>query len=90
MSTEFKLYNVNDEDLYRNKSPKEKFEIRKQMIVMAKERGIKPTARYFNTYPGILNGYFRRKKAWQNKKMSILYTTNKGRIWYTLLLWAFG
>ena len=51
MSTEFKLYNVDDEDLYRNKSPKEKFEIRKQMIVMAKERGIKPTARYFNTYP---------------------------------------
>ena len=46
--------------------------------------------RYFNTYPGILNGYFRRKKAWQNKKMSILYTTNKGRIWYTLLLWVFG
>ena len=41
MSTEFKLYNVDDEDLYRNKSPKEKFEIRKQMIVMAKERKIK-------------------------------------------------
>lgn len=59
MSTEFKLYNVNDEDLYRNKSPKEKFEIRKQMIVMAKERGIKPTARYFNTYPAIVRRIIR-------------------------------
>lgn len=59
MSTEFKLYNVNDEDLYRNKSPKEKFEIRKQMIVMAKERGIKPTARYFNTYPATVRRIIR-------------------------------
>lgn len=59
MSTEFKLYNVDDEDLYRNKSPKEKFEIRKQMIVMAKERGIKPTARYFNTYPATVRRIIR-------------------------------
>ncbi len=59
MSTEFKLYNVNDEDLYRNKSPKEKFEIRKQMIVMVKERGIKPTARYFNTYPATVRRIIR-------------------------------
>lgn len=59
MSTEFKLYNVNDEDLYRNKSPKEKFEIRKKMIVMAKERGIKPTARYFNTYPATVRRIIR-------------------------------
>lgn len=59
MSTEFKLYNVNDEDLYRNKSPKEKFEIRKQMVVMSKERGIKPTARYFNTYPATVRRIIR-------------------------------
>ena len=59
MSTEFKVYNVDDEDLYRNKSPKEKFEIRKQMIVMAKERGIKPTARYFNTYPATVRRIIR-------------------------------
>ena len=59
MSTEFKLYNVDDEDLYRNKSPNEKFEIRKQMIVMAKERGIKPTARYFNTYPATVRRIIR-------------------------------
>ena len=51
MSTEFKLYNINDEDLYRNKKPQEKTKIRMEMVVMAKERGIKPTARYFNTYP---------------------------------------
>lgn len=59
MSTEFKLYNVDDEDLYRNKSPKEKFEIRKQMIVMAKERKIKPTAGYFNTYPATVRRIIR-------------------------------
>lgn len=59
MSTEFKLYNVDDEDLYRNKSPKEKFEIRKKMIVMAKKRGIKPTARYFNTYPATVRRIIR-------------------------------
>ena len=59
MSTEFKLYNVDDEDLYRNKSPKEKFEIRKKIIVMAKERGIKPTARYFNTYPATVRRIIR-------------------------------
>lgn len=51
MSTEFKLYNVSDEDLYKNKSPEEKTRMRMEMVVMAKERGIKPTARYFNTYP---------------------------------------
>lgn len=51
MSTEFKLYNVSDEDLYKNKSPEEKTRMRMKMVVMAKERGIKPTARYFNTYP---------------------------------------
>ena len=51
MSTEFKLYNVSDEDLYKNKSHEEKTRMRMEMVVMAKERGIKPTARYFNTYP---------------------------------------
>lgn len=51
MSTEFKLYNVSDEDLYKNKSSEEKTRMRMEMVVMAKERGIKPTARYFNTYP---------------------------------------
>lgn len=51
MSTEFKLYNVSDEDLYKNQTPEEKTRIRMEMVVMAKERGIKPTARYFNTYP---------------------------------------
>ena len=44
MSTEF-------EDLYRNKSKEEKEALKPKIIEMAKERGIKPTARYFNTYP---------------------------------------
>ncbi len=51
MSTEFRLYNVSDSDLYRNKSKEEKEKIQLEIIEMAKTRGIKPTARYFNTYP---------------------------------------
>lgn len=40
MSTEFKLYNISDEDLYGNKTPEEKTKIRMEMVVMAKESGI--------------------------------------------------
>ena len=51
MSTEFRLYNVSDSDLYRNKTKEEKKELEPKIVEMAKVRGIKPTARYFNTYP---------------------------------------
>lgn len=51
MPLEFKLYNVDNKDLYVNKSKEEKGVIQKEMVKMAIERGIKPTARYFNTYP---------------------------------------
>ena len=51
MSTEYRLYNVKDCDLYRNKTKEEKKELEPKIVEMAKERGIKPTARYFNTYP---------------------------------------
>ncbi len=51
MATEFKLYNVKKEELYANKSKKEKEDLRYEMVMMALERGNKPTARYYNTYP---------------------------------------
>ena len=51
MSTEFRLYDVDDKDLYRNKSKEEKEALKPKIIETAKKRGIKPTARYFNTYP---------------------------------------
>lgn len=59
MSTEFRLYNVSDEDLYKNKSPEEKTKMRMEMVIMARQRGIKPTARYFNTYPSTVRRMIR-------------------------------
>ena len=51
VSTEFKLYDVDPKDLYINQSKETKKQLREQMYDMAKIRGIKPTARAFNTYP---------------------------------------
>ena len=51
MSTEFKLYEIDGENLYAKKSKEEKEKIRYEMVMMALERGNKPAARYYNTYP---------------------------------------
>jgi len=59
MSTKFRLYNVDKKDLYVNKSKKEKEIIQEEMVKMALERGIKPTARYFNTYPPTVRKYLK-------------------------------
>lgn len=59
MSTNFKLYNVNKDELYVNKTKEEKEIIRYEMAKMALERGIKPTARYYNTYPATVRKYLR-------------------------------
>ncbi len=60
MATEFKLYNVTKEDLYANKTKEQKATIQIEMVKMAKERGIKPTARYFNTYPATVRRYLKK------------------------------
>lgn len=60
MSTEFKLYNVEREELYANKTKEEKEILREDMVKMALERGIKPTARYFNTYPATVRRYLKK------------------------------
>lgn len=60
MSTEFKLYNVQEKDLYANKTKEEKEALRDDIIKMALERGIKPTARYFNTYPATVRRYLKK------------------------------
>lgn len=62
MSTEFRLYNVDEKDLYVNKSKEEKELLHKEMAKMAIERGIKPTARYFNTYPPTVRKYLKLYK----------------------------
>lgn len=59
MSTNFKLYNVDKRELYVNKTKEEKEIIRCNMAKMALERGIKPTARYYNTYPATVRKYLR-------------------------------
>ncbi len=51
MSTEFKLYNVDEKDLYVNKCKKEKEKILLDMVTYALKYGNKPAARYYNTYP---------------------------------------
>lgn len=60
MSTEFRLYNVQEKDLYANKTKEERKILQKEMVKMAKERGIKPTARYFNTYPSTVRRYLKK------------------------------
>lgn len=62
MSTEFKLYNVEKKELYVNKTKAEKEDLRKDMVKMALERGIKPTARYFNTYPATVRRHLKKYK----------------------------
>lgn len=60
MSTEYKLYNVKEEEMYYKKSKDEKEIIRKQMVEEAKIRGIKPTARKYNTYPSTVKRWIKK------------------------------
>lgn len=60
MSTEFKLYNVKKEDMYSTKSIEEKNDIRRKMVEEAKIRGVKPTARKYNTYPSTVRRWIKR------------------------------
>ena len=60
MSTEFKLYDVEKKDLYNNQSSAKKKKLRMEIYEMAKLRGIKPTARAFNTYPGTVRRILKR------------------------------
>lgn len=68
MSTKFKLYNVEKKDLYVNKTREEKELIQEKMAKMALERGIKPTARYFNTYPPTVRKYLKKYQEKQKEE----------------------
>lgn len=59
MATTFTLCDVKEEDLYVNKTKEEKAVIRDKMVKMALERGIKPAARYYNTYPSTVRRWLR-------------------------------
>ncbi len=60
MPTEYKIYYSDESELYVNKTKEEKERLRPLMVEMAKERGIKPTARYFKTYPSTVRNVLRK------------------------------
>lgn len=62
MATEFTLKGIPEEELYVNKTPSEKIKLRQEMIKMAQERGIKPTARYYKTYPSTVRRWVKISK----------------------------
>ena len=66
MSTEFRLYDVDDKDLYRNKTKEEKEALKPKIVEIAKVRGIKPTARYFNTYPSTVRQIIKKYEDKEN------------------------
>ena len=60
MPTEYKIYYSDESELYVNKTKEEKERLRPLMVEMAMERGIKPTARYFKTYPSTVRNVLRK------------------------------
>lgn len=67
MPSEYKLYGVSKEEMYNSKSAEEKIKIRKEMVKMAKEKGIKPTARYYKTYPHTVRRWVKKFSEGENK-----------------------
>ena len=59
MSTEYKIYYNDENELYKNKSKEEKERIRLEIVKMAPERAIQPTARYYKTYPSTVRNIMR-------------------------------
>ncbi len=59
MSTEFKLYDVEEKDLYKNKSKEEKEKILLDMVNYALKYGNKPAARYYKTYPSTVRRWLK-------------------------------
>ncbi len=60
ISTEYKIYYSDESELYANKTKEEKEVLRPQIAEMAKLRGIKPTARYFKTYPSTVRNILKK------------------------------
>ncbi|MBQ9072380.1 MAG: helix-turn-helix domain-containing protein [Bacilli bacterium] len=62
MSTEFRLYDVDEKDLYENKTKEEKEAILLDMVEYALKYGNKPAARYYNTYPSTVRRWVKKYK----------------------------
>ncbi len=66
MSTEFKLYDVEKNELYASKSKKDKEKILYDMVMYALKYGNKPAARYYNTYPSTVRRWVNKYKEYGN------------------------
>lgn len=62
MSTEFKLYDVEEKNLYSKKSKAEKKELLYDMVMYALKYGNKPAARFYNTYPSTVRRWVNKYK----------------------------
>lgn len=62
MPTKFKLYCVDEKDLYKNKTKVEKEKIIIEMVDYALKYGNKPAARYYNTYPSTVRRWVKKYK----------------------------
>jgi len=62
MSVEFKLYNVDEKDLYSNKSKDERENLLLEMVEYTLKYGNKPAARYYNTYPATVRRWVNKYK----------------------------
>ena len=58
----FKLVNVDEKDLYKNKSWEERKKIIPKMVKYAIKNGNKPAARKFNTYPSTVRRWVKEYK----------------------------
>ena len=56
------MYNVDEKELFKNKSKEEKLKIIPNMVEYAIKYGNKPAARYFNTYPSTVRRYVNEYK----------------------------
>lgn len=79
MSTEFRLYNVEEKELFDNKTKVEKEQILLEMVECALAYGYKPTARKYSTYPATVRRWVKIYKQYGksglklNKRRNALY-----------------
>ena len=62
MATEFMLYNVDEKDLFKNRSKDEREEMLLEMVLYALKYGNKPAARKYNTYPSTIRRWVSKYK----------------------------
>ena len=67
MPVKFRLHNVEKKDLYGSQPKAKREEMHPQIIEMAKTKGVKPAARYFNTYPSTVRRILKKYDDSKNK-----------------------